>query len=62
MDAAKEERIEELKARIEKLKKNLPAHRHKACATHIVHSDPPELWMQIEELEEELAQLEKGRQ
>ena len=62
MDAAREERIKELKARIEKLKKNLPAHRHKTCATHIVHSDPPELWIQIEELEEELAQLEKSGQ
>lgn len=55
----KEARIEELRAKIEDLKRRLPAHRHKLCATKIVHSDPLELLMQLEELEEELKQLEK---
>ena len=62
MEGEREARIGELKKEIEDLKKRLSAHRHKACATHIVHSDPPELWMKIEELEDELRDLEKGKE
>ncbi len=58
MESGKEARIMELRVEIEDLKRKLSANRHKPCATKITSSEPPELLMQLEELEEELKRLE----
>ena len=51
-------RIKKLEQELEDLKKKLPTSKDKACG-QIVHSDPIELWLKIEELETEIERLKK---
>jgi hypothetical protein len=61
VENVKEARIVELRVEIEDLKRKLSANRHKPCATKMTNSEPPELLMQLEELEEELKRLENTK-
>lgn len=58
----KEERLQELKAKLAELKQRDPSHCSgtETFIGHTGHSMSPELYQQIEALEEEIKKLEKG--
>lgn len=57
----KQKKLEELKAKLEELKKRDPSHCSgtETFVGHTGHSMSPELFQQIETLEEEIKKLEK---
>lgn len=57
MDERAQARLEELKARLEELKRLNPAHCS-GTGSFVAHSMPPELYAQVEELEEQIKELE----
>ncbi len=58
----KQEKLKELKAKLEELKKRDPSHCSgtETFVGHTGHTMSPELFRQIEALEEEIKNLEKG--
>jgi len=58
----KQEKLKELKAKLEELKKRDPSHCSgtEGFVGHTGHSMSPELFQQIEALEEEIRKLEKS--
>ncbi len=58
----KQKKLEELKAKLEELKKRDPSHCSgtETFVGHTGHTMSPELFQQIEALEEEIKNLEKG--
>lgn len=59
MAADRDSKLRELKEKLEDLKKRNPAHCSDS-GTFVAHTMPPELYAEIEELEEQIKALEAG--